>query len=167
MLHRQSIAAITPEEYRDAMSRYGGHVQIVTAEVDGERRGMTATAACSVSDSPPTVLVCINHSNPKNELFFQSDAFALNTLTSRHRPLADAFSGLEMLDEGERFARGEWDTLATGAPTLIGARAVFDCRVLELKPMSTHTIVFGQVVGLRLGAHDPALLYLDRRYQEI
>ena len=147
MLHGQSIAAVTPEEYRDAMSRYGGHVQIVTATHDGRSRGMTATASCSVSDNPPTVLVCINRTNERNAVFFESGAFALNTLSVGHRELADAFSGLGGLSEEERFARGNWDTIATGAPTLVDARAVFDCRVLEMKPMSTHTIVFGQVVG--------------------
>lgn len=164
LLHKQSIA---PEEYREAMSRYAGHVQIVTTEMDGERRGMTATASCSVSDDPPTVLVCINRVNPRNRLFFDSGAFALNTLSTAHRALADAFSGLNGMSEEERFAIAAWDTITTGAPTLADGRAVFDCRVLELKPMSTHTVVFGQVVGLRLGERRPALLYLDRRYQEL
>lgn len=167
MLHGQSIAAVTPEEYREAMSRLGGHVQIVTAVHDGRRRGMTATASCSVSDNPPTVLVCINRGNAKNTVFFESGAFALNTLATDHRPLADAFSGFHALSEEERFERGAWDTIATGAPTLIGARAVFDCRVTELKPMATHTIVFGQVVGVRMGEERPALVYLDRHYKEV
>lgn len=165
LLHRQTIA---PEDYRDAMSRLAGHVQVVTTELDGMRRGMTATASCSVSDDPPTVLVCINRENPRNELFFNSGSFALNTLSADHQALADAFSGLTGIkDEAGRFAAASWDTITTGAPTLIGARAVFDCRVLELKPMSTHMVVFGQVVGLRLGEPGPALLYLDRRYQQI
>ncbi len=149
------------------MSRYAGHVQVVTTEWNGVRRGMTATASCSVSDDPPTVLVCVNRTNPKNDPFFESGYFAINTLADTHRTLADAFSGLTGLSEKERFDVGSWDTITTGAPTLSDARAVFDCRVVELKPMSTHTIIFGQVVGLRLGEHRPALIYLDRHYQAL
>ena len=164
LLHKQSI---TPEDYREAMSRIAGQVHVVTAEAGGLRRGMTATACCSVSDNPPTVLACINRGNPRNETFFRSGAFAINTLAAGHGAVADAFSGLTGLSEEDRFSVGEWDTIATGAPTLADARAVFDCKVLELKPMSTHMVVFGQVVGLRLGDHRPALIYLDRHYREL
>jgi cob(II)yrinic acid a,c-diamide reductase len=168
LLHKQSTALpVAPENYREAMSRYGGHVQIVTTDCDGVRRGITATASCSVSDDPPTVLVCVNRTNPRNAPFFESGRFALNTLSADHRTLADAFSGLSRLPEEARFATAKWDTITTGAPTLVGARAVFDCEVLELKPMSTHTVVFGQVVGLRLGDIRPALIYLDRGYHQV
>lgn len=166
MLHKKELALpVAPQDYRDAMSRFGGHVQIVTTQLDGMRRGMTATASCSVSDDPPTVLVCINRTNPRNLPFFESGMFALNTLSADQQALADAFSGLSGLDEEERFAAGEWETIETGAPALVGARAVFDCRVVEVKPMSTHTVLFGQVVGLRLGERKPALFYLDRQYR--
>ncbi|VVT22512.1 flavin reductase [Rhizobium sp. EC-SD404] len=164
MLHKQSI---TPEDYREAMSRFAGHVHVVTAELDGIRRGMTATACCSVSDAPPTVLVCINRTNPRNETFFNAGSFAINTLAIDHVPVANAFSGFADMTDEERFSVGAWDTITTGAPTLADARAVFDCRVLELKPMSTHMVVFGQVVGLRLGEHRPALIYLDRNYRDL
>lgn len=62
MLDKQILDAAL---YRDAMARYAGHVQIVTTALGSERRGVTITAACSVSDNPPTVLVCLNNSNPK------------------------------------------------------------------------------------------------------
>jgi hypothetical protein len=51
---------LDPLTYRDAMSRLAGHVHIVTAAHKGVRRGVTITAACSVSDDPATLLVCLN-----------------------------------------------------------------------------------------------------------
>ena len=164
MLNRQST---DPKHYRDAMARYAGHVQLATTAQDGVRRGVTVTAACSVSDNPGIVLVCLNASNPKNALFHESGVFALNSLTAEQEALANAFSGLEQLDVDERFARAKWDTIATGAPTLIGAAAVFDCRLIDSKSVATHTVLFGEVVGVRIGEPAPALVYLDRGYHAL
>lgn len=164
MLQKKTI---DPREYRDAMARYAGHVQIVTASHGGVRRGVTVTAACSVSDNPGTVLVCLATANPLNDVFVQAGAFALNTLSARHRPLADVFSGLTGVDPAHRFEHGEWDVMSTGAPTLVGATAVYDCRLIEAKPMATHMVLFGEVMALRLGAPGPALVYMDRAYHEL
>lgn len=164
MLTRQTIDS---KDYRDAMARYAGHVQIATTVNDGVRRGVTVTAACSVSDNPGTLLVCLNHSNPLNELFTQSGVFALNTLMSEHQALAVAFSGIDHLDVDARFALAQWDTITTGAPTLVGAAAVFDCRLIDAKAVATHTILIGAVTGLRVGPRGPALLYMDRGYHTV
>jgi cob(II)yrinic acid a,c-diamide reductase len=108
-------------------------------------------AACSVSDTPPMVLVCLNRENEKNEAFTANRRFALNTLAADQQPLAVGFSGLTGLPVEERFALGEWDRIATGAPTLKGALAVFDCELFEAKDMATHRVLFGKVTGLRIG----------------
>ena len=49
-----------PAVFREAMSRLGAAVHIVTTSGKAGRAGFTATAVASVSDSPPTVLVCLN-----------------------------------------------------------------------------------------------------------
>ncbi|WP_342170712.1 flavin reductase [Hoeflea halophila] len=164
MLKRQTIDT---RDYRDAMARYAGHVQIATTLHEGERRGVTVTAACSVSDNPGTLLVCLNHSNPLNRIFIESGVFALNTLLADHEHLANAFSGRDHLSVEDRFALGEWDTITTGVPTLVGAAAVFDCRLVDAKNVATHTVLIGEVTGLRTGPAGPALLYLDRGYHSV
>lgn len=153
--------------YRDAMARYAGHVQIVTTALGGARRGVTITAACSVSDNPPTVLVCLNNGNLNNQIFFDSGIFALNTLGASCQHLADAFSGRNSLTADERFALGSWSTMMTGAPVLDTANVAFDCRVVDQKVTATHTVLFGEVQAIHAGAADPALIYLDRGYRAI
>ncbi|MBW3098849.1 flavin reductase family protein [Pseudohoeflea sp. DP4N28-3] len=149
------------------MSRYAGHVQILTATHAGTTRGVTITAACSVSDNPGTVLACVARENPLNAPFVQAGAFALNTLAARHQPLADVFSGLAGIDADQRFAHGDWDTMVTGAPCLVDAPAVYDCRLIEAREVATHLVLIGRVEGLRLGEPGRALLYLDRAYHQI
>lgn len=164
MLQKQTV---DPKEYRDAMARYAGHVQLVTASHGGLKRGVTVTAACSVSDNPGTVLVCLASANPANRIFTDAGAFALNTLSARHRPLADVFSGLTGVDAAHRFDHGDWDTMTTGAPTLVGASAVYDCRLIEVRQIATHMVLFGEVAALRLGEPGAALVYMDRAYHEL
>ena len=154
--------------YRDAMSRYAGHVQIVTTAHEGEKRGVTITAACSVSDNPAMVLACVNASNPKNAIFEKSGRFALNTLAADQIDLANAFSGRDpSLTAGERFAMGDWQELVTGAPVLKDALAAFDCRLVEFKVMATHMMLIGEVMGVSFGEQRPALLYMDRGYRTL
>lgn len=158
---------LDPISYRDAMSRLAGHVQIITAANGGERRGVTVTASCSVSDSPPTVLVCLNGANPRNDIFVRGDSFALNLLGDEHRALAHAFSGRDQLDMERRFALGQWTQLATGSPILVDATAAFDCRLIEVKTIATHIVLFGEVVDVALGPSRPPLIYVDRGYHSL
>ena len=160
--------AVDSSLYRDAMSRYAGHVQIVTTVHEGEKRGVTITAACSVSDNPPMVLACVNASNPKNAIFEKSGRFALNTLSAEQIDLANAFSGRDpAMTSQERFAMGNWQELVTGAPVLKDAPAAFDCRLVEFKVMATHMVLIGEVLGISFGERKPALLYMDRGYRAL
>jgi cob(II)yrinic acid a,c-diamide reductase len=156
---------IGPQTYRDAMARFAGAVHVVTTDGIAGRRGATVIAACSVSDSPPTVLVCVNRENPKNQCFVKNGKFALNTLSSAQQPLAIGFSGVNGLALEERFALADWDVMSTGAPTLIGGLAVFDCELVDAKDMATHRVLFGRVAGIRIGEGLDPLIYFDRDYR--
>lgn len=164
MLQKNDIG---PQAYRDAMARFCGAVHIVTTDGVAGKRGATVIAACSVSDTPPTVLVCVNRENPKNDAFVKNGRFALNTLAEAQQPLAVGFSGMTGLPPDERFALAKWDTITTGVPTLVGGLAVFDCELVEAKDMATHRILFGKVTGLRIGDTLRPLIYFDRAYHRI
>jgi cob(II)yrinic acid a,c-diamide reductase len=158
---------IGPQAYRDAMSRFAGHVHVVTTDGIAGKRGTTVIAACSVSDTPPTILVCLNSENPNNDAFVKNGRFALNTLASCHESLSVGFSGVTGLSCEQRFALGQWDTISTGAPTLLGALAVFDCELIDTKDLATHRVLFGKVTGLRIGDSLKPLIYHDRNYHAL
>jgi len=158
---------LDPRHYRDAMSRFAGAVHVVTTDGPAGRRGTTVIAACSVSDNPPMILVCLNRLNPNNELFVENGVFALNTLAGEHQALAAGFSGLTGLQQDERFSLGRWDAIESGAPTLVDSLAVFDCRLVDSKEVATHRILIGRVTGLRIGDNESSLVYLDRGYHTI
>ena len=155
---------IEPGHYRDAMANFAGAVHIVTTDGAAGRRGATVIATCSVSDNPPTILVCINRENEENDRFRDNGVFALNTLAAKHEPLASDFSGLAGKSRDERFAGCRWETLATGAPTLSDALAVFDCEIVEAKDFATHRVLFGRVAAVHVGDDSRPLLYHRRSY---
>jgi cob(II)yrinic acid a,c-diamide reductase len=158
---------VEPAQYREAMSRFAGAVHVVATDGPAGRRGTTVIAACSVSDSPPTVLVCLNRATATNDLFVANGVFALNTLAADQVEVSNAFSGLTGLDQDGRFASAQWDTIETGAPTLVGSLVTFDCRIIEAKDVATHRILFGKVTGLRFGNSLQPLIYHARAYHAL
>ena len=156
---------VEPKTCRDAMARFGGAVHVVTTDGPAGRRGATVIATCSVSDNPPTILVCLNRENPSNNRFVDNGKFALNTLSADQRAVAEAFSGLAGVPAEKRFDIGEWGEIATGAPTLAGALAVFDCELVDSKDMATHRVLFGKVTGISIGDSLDPLLYFNRGYR--
>ncbi|MEW9808201.1 flavin reductase [Mesorhizobium sp. ZMM04-5] len=158
---------VGPQTYRDAMARFAGAVHVVTTDGPAGKRGATVIAACSVSDTPPTVLVCLNRENEKNDAFVRNGNFALNTLAADQQAIAAAFSGQTGLSEAERFKLAEWDRIESGAPTLAGALAVFDCEIIDTKDHATHRILFGKVAGIRIGDALHPLMYFNRSYRNL
>nr|WP_210257329.1 flavin reductase [Chelativorans sp. ZYF759] len=156
---------IHPQDYRDAMAKFAGAVHVVTTDGPAGRRGVTVIAACSVSDDPPTILVCLNRIKTENDVFAENGVFALNTLAEGHVEIGNAFSGLTGLSQDDRFAAAHWDTIASGAPTLTNALSVLDCRIVETNDMATHRIHFGRVIGVRINPDQRPLIYHDRGYK--
>ncbi len=156
---------IGPQTYRDAMARFAGAVHVVTTDGVAGKRGATVIATCSVSDAPPTILVCLNRENLKNEVFVENGNFALNTLGADQQALAEAFSGQTGLPVEERFGLADWDRISSGAPTLLGALAVFDCELIDTKDHATHRVLFGKVTGIRIGDSLDPLIYFNRDYR--
>ncbi len=78
-----SVSTVESKAYRDAMSHYAGAVQIVTTAGAAGRRGLTLTAACSVSDNPPTILICLQKIHEENRIFIENGVFAINRLPGR------------------------------------------------------------------------------------
>jgi len=154
--------AIEPELFKTGMRRLTAGVTIITTILDGERRGLTATAVCSVSMAPPTLLCCVNRQGSAHDAIVASGLFAINVLTADDHALAERFGGAEPGDA--RFGEGEWDVLETGAPILKSAFVGFDCRVLQTFDGATHTIFLGEVVAQSIGRGGEPLCYLGGSY---
>src|SRR2546430_12682511 len=98
---------------------------------------MTATAVCSASADPPTVLACINRLATTHGAVAKSKAFCVNVLRAEDWELSSTFSGAQ---SGEaRFKSRDWTRLATRSPGLVDAPGSVDFRAGEKLSCGTHT----------------------------
>jgi flavin reductase len=163
----QSIRTAEPDVFREAMSRLGAAVHVITTAGPGGKFGTTATAVCSVSDAPPTLLVCLNRRSRTNPVVVENGVFCVNTLGAAGADIADVFAGRTGVQGSERFAAGEWTVLSTGSPVLASAVIAFDCRIVEVRSVASHNVLFGAVESVRLGPAGPALVYHERAYKHL
>lgn len=162
----KTVSAVTPSEYIGAISQHVSTVCIITTEHNGQRYGLTATAVSSVSADPPRLLVCINRSGKTHDVILQSRRFCVNVLTEDQRDVAMVFAGMGGKDT-DRFATGDWATLATGAPVLRQAAASLDCVLGDSSDQASHTVFFGDVVATTFRDGHDTLLYGARQFRQL
>lgn len=158
---------VSRQQFRDGMARFAAAVHIVTTGGPAGHFGFTASAVCSVTDDPPTLLVCLNRTSQLQGAFQKNGVFCVNTLAADHEELSAMFAQRTGKTMQERFALPIWEKLKTGAPVLRDALACFDCRISDMKDVGTHSIFFGEVMEIRLPKRDSALLYLHRSYRAL
>ncbi len=149
-------------DFRAGMARLGAAVNIITTDGPGGRAGFTALAVCSVTDTPPTLLVCVNRAASVHQAFSLNQVLCVNTLGETDAPLSRLFGGKTPMDE--RFAAASWVTLATGSPVLPQAIAAFDCRVVNTVSVGTHDVLFCEALAARRQDDSRGLVYFDRGY---
>ena len=163
----ETVRTIEPAAFREAMSRLGAAVHVITTAGPAGKAGTTATAVCSVTDAPPTLLVCLNRRSQTNPVVLQNGVFCINTLGRSGAAMADLFAGRTGVQGADRFATGEWSVLATGSPVLTTAAVAFDCRIIEVHAVGSHNVLFGAVEMVRLGPGGPVLVYHERAYKHV
>lgn len=160
--------SVTRQEFRDAMARLGAAVNIITTDGPAGRGGFTASAVCSVTDDPPTLLVCMNRNATAAPRLKANGVVCVNVVAAAQKHAAMVFAGLTKCTMEERFEAGTWITLKTGAPVLQGAVASFDCRVADIIEKGTHCVIFAEVEAIRQGSlHEHGLIYFARDYHPV
>jgi len=98
--------SVDPGLFRAAMARFPGAVTIITARHGDERRGITATAVCSVSTDPPSLLACVNRNTGTCVAIAEQGRFNNNVLTmaAGYAALSQVFTPQAADD---LYARGE------------------------------------------------------------
>ena len=157
---------ITRQAFRDGMARLAAAVHVVTTDGPGGRSGFTASAVCSVSDDPPTVLVCMRSAAPSNPVFRANAVLCINVLTPEQQQLSASFANPKLTQE-DRFALASWDQLTSGAPVLQDALLNLDCRIVDTHVVGTHDVCICHVLDTRLQPEGEGLAYFNRAYHHL
>ena len=153
------------DQFKNGMRSLAGAVNIITSAHAGHLYGMTATAVCSATADPPTVLICVNKLSTTHNAVLKSKVFCVNVLRAEDWELSTSFSGAHS-GEG-RFKSRNWSKLATGSPVLVDSLVSFDCRVSKHLAHGTHTIFLGEVEQVLVGKKGKPLLYSEGQYAKL
>lgn len=157
---------IDKHSYREAMANLGAAVNVITGSGSEGRVGCTVSAVCSVTDEPPTLLVCINRNSQNNAAFKEAGSLCVNVLSAEQRLIAERFA-TKNITADERFGLAQWDVLATGAPVLRDALASLDCEIMSTMEVGTHTVFSCAVKAVRSGVSGDGLMYFGRSYHRL
>jgi flavin reductase (NADH) len=155
--------AVACEEFFAIMSAFPTGVAVVTTlDADGEPRGLTTNALCSVSGDPPLLLVCVDRQSRTLPGLLHSQRFVVNFLAERRAGLAKLFAS----KADDKFAAVTWEPGLGGMPCLReDSLAYAECEVEQVLEAGDHVILTGLVVGGM--APDPEsvpILYFRREY---
>jgi flavin reductase (DIM6/NTAB) family NADH-FMN oxidoreductase RutF len=151
---------VPDQMFKQALSRLAAGVSIVSTTLDGERRGVTATAICSVSATPPRILVCVNAATGTCQMIREAGHFAVNLLAEHHKPVAEIFAGRGGVQGNERFGHGDWVVgEGRGLPILSTALAALECRVDQAIEAGTHIVFFGIIESAYFDENPPLIFH--------
>ena len=154
---------VEAQTFRNAMGLLGAAVNIITTNGSHGRHGFTASAVCSVTDSPPTLLVCLNRNSGSHLIYSGNRTIGINVLAQQHEALSLHFAKSSVAIE-DRFTQGDWMTAQTGAPLLADARVALDCEIDQILEVGTHSVFFCAVKAAHFGPDSAALMYMNRAF---
>jgi len=152
---------IDADEFKDALARWASGVSVVTAREAERLVGMTVSAFCSVSLSPPLVLICASHDSETCGVIQRTSSFAVNILAQDQHEISQRFSnpnleGIRFVDLAIRFGSG-------GLPLLEGVSATLECRVTQSHTAGDHRVFIAEVLHTTRSERPP-LLFLQGGY---
>jgi 3-hydroxy-9,10-secoandrosta-1,3,5(10)-triene-9,17-dione monooxygenase reductase component len=149
-------AAVSPDEFRAALSAYATGVTVVTAIGPNGPSGATANAVTSLSLDPPMMLACLDCGSRTLTSVRAQGRFGVHALAAGQEALARRFSGKG--PEPAKWEEVEW-TESEGLPRLGGALVWVACELRDLIDGGDHLIVTGNVLEAGAREGEPLLFH--------
>ncbi len=152
------------ESFKQALASWASGVTVITSRHADKVHGMTVSAFCSVSLSPPLVMVCLDKASNTLELVKAAKVFSVNVLAQGQEELSQRFASKE--HEDVRFEGLDCKQGTNGCPHIPGAVSTMDCRVVDTLDAGDHVIYIGEVEAAEF-TERPPLVYLRAAYRTL
>lgn len=126
--------------FKAAMGAVCTPVSVVTSYDSTRPHGTTVSAFCSLSLTPPMLLVALDQGSDLLRLVQTSRRFGLNVLSDAQHAIAGKFA----VKGDDKFVGVPWED-RDGVPHITGSSCWFACDVVEFVPGGDHTVVLGHV----------------------
>jgi flavin reductase (DIM6/NTAB) family NADH-FMN oxidoreductase RutF len=148
--------AIDPDAFRSALGRFASGVTILTArDAAGNDHGMTVSAFCSASLTPPLVLACVDKAAEMHDILSKASHFGISILAEGQEALSRRFAELPAgRFDAIGFSRGD-----TGVVLLDDAVAHLECKRLNRHDAGDHGVFLGEVERVATRGEHPLLYY--------
>ncbi|MDT9593303.1 flavin reductase family protein [Nocardioides zeae] len=156
VMNETAPETVTDAGFRAAMGRFASGVTVVTTRTPDGDLAATVSAFSSLSNDPPSVLVCLNRSSETCRAIQETGSFTVNVLARSQIDVA-----LRLAGKG----RGKLDGIEVersvhlGHAVLPGNHAVVECGVTQAVPSGTHLVLLADVLSIRLGRRTTPLAY--------
>lgn len=152
--------AIDRALFRRVMGAFATGVTVITTEVRGEIRGMTANAFLSGSLDPPLCVVSVRKRARIHPCLIETGFFGVSILAKDQEKLSTHFAGGPVADLAPQFVRVD------RAPLLTGAAATIAADIVASHDCGDHTLFVGHIA--HLAAHSrPPLVVHEGRYASL
>ncbi|SDY34263.1 4-hydroxyphenylacetate 3-monooxygenase, reductase component [Pseudomonas sp. NFIX28] len=155
------------QAFRNAMAHMTAAVNVITSNGPAGRCGITATAVCSVTDSPPSLMVCVNRNSALNPVFKRNGRLCVNVLCGEHEEVARHFAGMTGVEMEQRFSLHPWRDGHAALPVLDGALASLQGRITEVQEVGTHSVMLVELDDICVREHGDSLVYFSRGFHRL
>ena len=126
---------VAAEFFKAAMGSVCTPVSVVTAFDDARPHGTTVSAFCSLSLTPPMMLVALDEGSALLQVLRAASRFGLNVLSHSQ----DAIAGKFAMKGDDKFDSVVWES-RSGVPHITGSACWFACDVEQFVAGGDHTV---------------------------
>jgi flavin reductase (DIM6/NTAB) family NADH-FMN oxidoreductase RutF len=153
---------VDSNSFRQALAQFASGVTVVTTRDATGPLGLTVSAFCSVSLSPPLVLVSLDAGSEAHLGFRHSGLFGVSILAEGQDDVSRLFARAGR----EKFREIPLATGQRGLALVPGALAHIECEVRAAHPAGDHVLYVGEIVALAVRPGRP-LLYNRGGYRRL
>ncbi len=135
--------AVTEPLFRRVMASFVTGVTVITTQVRGEVRGMTANAFISGSLDPPLCVISVGTKARMHAFLLEAGHFGVNILSRGQEPLIGHFAGRPVEGVDPKYEYVD-DT-----PVFAQANATIAAKVVARHDCGDHSLFVGHIFALR------------------
>lgn len=162
MAHQSSEFSL---QFREAMAHLPSAVSIVTTNGDAGKAGLTVSSVSSVTDSPATLLFCVNQNSYVHDIIKQNGKVCINVLNHEQQDLAKHFAAMLSSTMEERFEWDIWDKV-NDQFALRDAISALQGDIVHSHSVGTHTIFLVELKQIKVKPND-SLVYFSRQFKAL